>query len=205
MQWESIALSCGPEPVRLQGLGAAALLGRRPSLALLSSAKAPAGVLLAVHDLAQEWRRQGPVIWSGFQSPVENEALAVLLRGPQPVVVWLGRGPLARLPEGYVQPLAEERLLVVTPFAESVRRATVETAQVRNRLLALAADALLVAHAEAGSKTYAVAAEMVAAGRPVFTIEHAANQALLEIGAEVFSGNHLPANGVSSPSSHLSS
>lgn len=65
--------------------------GGEPTLALLSSAKAPAGVLLAVHDLAKAWRRRGPILASGFHAPVENEALSVLLTGPQPVMLVLAR------------------------------------------------------------------------------------------------------------------
>lgn len=185
MQWDAIAAPNGQEITHLMGLGQPALLAQ-PNLTLLSSAKAPAGIMLAIHDLAQQWRRQGPVIWSGFQSPVENEALSVLLRGPQPLVVWLARGPLQRLPENYLKPLDEGRLLVVTPFDAGVRRATVDTAQQRNRLLARAADAVLVAHAEPGSKTYSVAAEVLAAGKRVYTIEHAANRELLAMGAQVY-------------------
>ncbi len=61
------------------------------TLALFCSAKAPASILLAVHDLAQQWRNASPLIMSGFQS-VEDEALTVLFRGPQPVIIWLARG-----------------------------------------------------------------------------------------------------------------
>jgi predicted Rossmann fold nucleotide-binding protein DprA/Smf involved in DNA uptake len=157
----------------------------RPTMALLSSANAPASILLAVHDLAQGWRRQGPVIMSGFQSPVENEALAVLLRGPQPLVIWLGRGPLQRLPTDYEQPLAQERLLLIAPFGAHVKRATTESALIRNRLLAQAADALLVAHAEPGGKTEQLAVEMIATGRTVYTLDHPTNARLFALGARL--------------------
>ncbi|MBP6017041.1 MAG: hypothetical protein KA586_10000 [Candidatus Promineofilum sp.] len=51
-------------------------------LALLCSVRAPAGVLPAVHDLAQAWRHSDVVLISGFHSPVEQEAFTILLRGP---------------------------------------------------------------------------------------------------------------------------
>lgn len=186
MQWVPL-----PFPVetidgpRLLGLGAADLL-TRPNLALLSSARAPAGILLAVHDLAHHWRRQGPVIMSGFQSLVENEALVVLLRGPQPLVNWMARGPFVRAPDAYRQALDDARLLLLTPFGPEVKRASKETALQRNRLLAQAADAVLVAHAEPESKTAALAAALIAAGKVVYTLEHAANRNLLEMGAQVY-------------------
>lgn len=69
------------------------------SLALLCSAKAPAGVLLAVHDLAQQWRQATQLVISGFQLPTEQEALTILLRPPGTAVQALARGisPTMRL------------------------------------------------------------------------------------------------------------
>lgn len=186
MQWTLIPPhSRTLDGLELLGLGDSSLLAR-PNLALLSSAKAPAGILLATHDLAHHWRRYGPVIMSGFQSPVENEALAVLLRGPQPLVIWLARGPLIRLPGSYRQPLAESHLLLVTSFSAEIKRSSEETALQRNMLLAQYADALLVAHAEPDSKTATLAAALLSAGREVYTLNHAANQNLLEMGAQVY-------------------
>jgi hypothetical protein len=49
-------------------------------LALLCSAKAQASILLAVPDLAQQWRASGVPIISGFHSPMEQKALTILLR-----------------------------------------------------------------------------------------------------------------------------
>ncbi len=83
-------------------IGDPALL-KRPSLALFCSSHAPAGILLAVHDLAQTWRQQGPVIMSGFQSVVEDEALTVMLRGPQPVVLWLARACTSRFQHAFAR------------------------------------------------------------------------------------------------------
>jgi len=61
----------------------------RPLLALFCSTKAPASIILGVHDLAQQWRTGRATIISGFHTPVEQECLAVLLRGPQPIIVSL--------------------------------------------------------------------------------------------------------------------
>ena len=66
---------------------------------------------------------------------------------------------------------------------ESVRRATAETATYRNRFAAALADAVLVAYAGPGSKTEALAHEVLAWGKPLHTIESPHNQALLRMGA----------------------
>ena len=157
-----------------------------PTLALLSSTKAPAGVLLAVHDLARRWRTRGPMIISGFHAPVENEALSVLLQGTQPMVLVLARG-LYKRPPAHLRPALEEgRLLILSPFKEEVRRASTVTAAVRNRLVAALADEALIAHAEPGSKTETLALDLIATGKPVYTIDHPTNAHLLAQGARTY-------------------
>lgn len=154
----------------------------RPSLALFCSAHAPAGVLLQIHDLAQHWRLHGPVIVSGFHAPAENEALTVLLRGPQPVVHVLARGMLAKLSPTVRAAIDEDRLLLVFPFAASLRRATAESAYTRNRIVAVLADAILVAYAGPGSGTASLVEEVRTWPKPLFTLDHSANRPLLDLG-----------------------
>jgi len=114
-------------PISLHSLGDPALLTHL-TLALFCSAQTPAAILLHVHDLAQQWRVNGPTIISGFHSPAEQEALAVLLRGPQPVIVCPARSLAGmRLKPEYRAPLEAGRLLLLSPFPETVRRATAET------------------------------------------------------------------------------
>jgi predicted Rossmann fold nucleotide-binding protein DprA/Smf involved in DNA uptake len=155
-------------------------------LALFCSSQTPPSLLLAVHDLAQQWRQSGPVIVGGFQSQVEDEALTVLLRGPQPVIVWLARGLYRQTPPRFKPALAANRLLFVSPFADHVRRATEETAQTRNRLCAAAAQAVLIAHAQPGSKTAALAHETLSGGKLLYTLDHPANRNLLDLSAQVY-------------------
>ena len=169
-------------------LGDAAIWSRitqgEATLALLSSTKAPAGVLLAVHDLARQWRRHGPIIISGFHAPVENEALSVLLRGDWPLVLVLARGLYRRLPAHLHSALEDGRLLILSPFNESVRRAAAATAVTRNRFVAALADIVLIAHAQPGSKTEQLAREVVGWGKQVCTLDHPANEHLLALGAK---------------------
>ena len=64
-----------------------------------------------------------------------------------------------------------------------VCRMTKETAAFRNRFLAALADAVLIAHARPGSKTEALAREVIGWGKAVYTLDHPANSNLLELGA----------------------
>lgn len=155
---------------------------RLPSLALFCSASAPAGVILQVHDWAQQWRRQGPLIVGGFQSAAEQEAFTVLLRGPQPVVQVLARGVPVRLAEPVRQAVEARRLLVVAPFGAEVKRVTAVTAQQRNRVVAALAGEILVAHAGPGSKTEQLVHEVLSWGKRVWTVDHPANANLIEMG-----------------------
>jgi len=148
-------------------------------LALFCSSQAPASIILQVHDLAQRWRVDGPTIISGFHSPAEQEVLAVLLRGPQPVIVCPARSLTGmRLKPAYRTALDEGRLLLLSSFPETVRRATTETAYQRNRFVAALADQVLIAHAYPGSKTAQLAQELTEQGRLVFTLNHPANEHL---------------------------
>ncbi|MDY0020814.1 MAG: DNA-processing protein DprA [Anaerolineae bacterium] len=147
-----------------------------PTLGLVCSAKAPGSILLHVHDLAQQWRTTGPTLVSGFHSPAEQEVLAVLLRGPQTIILCPARSLLRmRLKPEYREPLAEGRLLLLSPFPEYVQRATAETALQRNRLVAALADALLVAHAEPEGKTAHLVQEIASWGKPLYTLDHPSN------------------------------
>jgi len=173
-----------PEAVTLRG--EMTVWGQRncPTTALLCSSQAPAGVILGVHHLAQAWRTGALTIIGGFHSPVEREALTVLLRGPRPVILCPARGiATMRLKPEYKAPVAAGRLLLMSPFDDKVRRMTKETAMFRNRFVAALADAVLIAHARPGSKTEALAREVIGWGKPVYTLDHPANSNLLELGA----------------------
>lgn len=178
-----------PASVALRGDPALHFQRAAPLLALFCSSQAPGAVILHVHDLAQAWRVQGPTIIGGFHSPVEREALEVLLRGPRPLVVCPARGLEGmRLQPAYKAPLAEGRLLLLSPFDASVRRMTAQTAWERNRFVAALADEVLIAHAHPGSKTAALAREIVGWGKPVYVLDHPSNGHLLSAGMQVLGG-----------------
>lgn len=159
----------------LHAQGNLALLAHT-TLALFCSSQAPASIILQVHDLAQHWRANGPAIISGFHSPAEQEALAVLLRGPQPVIIGMARSLAGmRLKPEYKTPLEEGRLLLLSSFPDTVRRATAETAYQRNRFVAALADQVLIAHAHPGSKTAQLTQEIAGWGKSLFTLDHSAN------------------------------
>jgi predicted Rossmann fold nucleotide-binding protein DprA/Smf involved in DNA uptake len=157
-----------------------------PTIALFCSARAPAGIYLAVQDLAQHWREAKLTVIGGFHSPAEQEALAVLLRPPGRAVVFPARSiHTMRLKPEWRAPFAEGRLALLSPFPATLRRATRDSARQRNRLVAALADTILIAHARPGSATWQLAEQVLAWGKPLLTLPHAANEELVALGAKV--------------------
>lgn len=157
-----------------------------PNVALFCSVKCPGKLILDTYDLATRLRDEGVTVISGFHSPMEQECLRILLRSPHPVIWCLARGVYRQMPSTPVdcRPAASEgRLVMVTPFPNTVRRITAQTATARNRLVVELASAVVIAHAAPGSRMEVLGREVLAAGKPLYTFDHFANAALIEAGA----------------------
>jgi predicted Rossmann fold nucleotide-binding protein DprA/Smf involved in DNA uptake len=135
------------------------------------------------YDLARALRDAEVPVISGFHTPMEKECLDVLLRGRQPVVICPARSiERLRLPMAWRKPLAEERLLVLSPFGASQRRPTTALAEQRNHLVAALADVICIAHAAAGSHTERLGTALVAQGKRLYTLPLAENAHLMQYG-----------------------
>jgi predicted Rossmann fold nucleotide-binding protein DprA/Smf involved in DNA uptake len=170
-------------PASIAAIGNGELLGR-PKLALFCSIRCPGSLILRTYDLAQLLRQSDLVVVGGFHTPVERECLKVLLRGPEPVIVCPARAIDGMvIPAEWRRPLAEGRLLVVSGFAQSDQRVTLDTAQVRNRFVGALADGAFVAHAQPGGRTELLCRQMLAWKKPLYTFDDRVNANLLEMGA----------------------
>ncbi len=164
-------------------LGDVALL-HHPLLALLASVRCPGDAILRAYDLARELRDAGVPVVGGFHSPMEKECLDLLLRGQQPVVICPARSLSGmRVPAAWRAPIADGRILLVSPFDERQRRVTAELAEQRNRLVSKLAAAVLVLHAGPGSQTEALALRALVSGKPVFVAVSGRAERLMEAGA----------------------
>ena len=121
-----------------------------PKTAFLCSRQVPAGVVLKCYDWAIAQREAGRCIISGFHSKIEKDVLHYLLKGDQPIIVALARGLKKRLEPELSDAMDTNRLLIVTPFDEKIKRVTSETANQRNRFMAELADEIFVAYAKNG-------------------------------------------------------
>lgn len=185
-----LALATSPDSPtahRLTAIGDPDILDRH-KLALFCSTKCPGRLVLQTYDLAQALRDAGQAVVGGFHSPMEQECLALLLRGNQPVIVCPARAiDDLRIPTDWRPAIAAGRLLVLSPFEARERRVTAGLAERRNRFVAGLADEVFVAYAAPGSRTAAFAGEVAGWGKPLLTLDDPDNAGLLALGAAAIS------------------
>lgn len=122
-----------------------------PMLAVFSSAKCPASLILKAHDYAKEIRKGETGVISGFHSPAEKEILQVIMKGTCPIIVVLGRKlENARLPMTWRVEIEKGRMLVISPFKKYQAHVKKEMALKRNDLAARIAGRVMVVHASEG-------------------------------------------------------
>ena len=133
----------------MQYLGNKEIL-KQHKIAFLCSRRCPAHIILKSYDWAIEQREKGNCIISGFHSQIEKDVFHYLLKGKQPIILALARGIKKRFEPEIEEAIAENRLLIITPFNENVKRITVDTATKRNELMVESADEIFIAYASSG-------------------------------------------------------
>lgn len=118
--------------------------------AFLCSRKIPASVVLKCYDWAIAQREACNCVISGFHSQLEKDVLHYLLKGKQPIIVAMARGLKQKLEPELQQGLDAGRLLIISPFDETVKRVTEKTAAIRNRMMIELADDVVVGFASEG-------------------------------------------------------
>lgn len=167
---------------RIWGIGNLSIL-ETGLLGFFCSTRWPGNIIVQTYDLTPALRDAGVPVIGGFHSPMEKECLDLLLRGRQPVAVCPARGmERMRLPAAWATPLAEGRLLMLSPFAPQHWRPTTALAEQRNRFVATLADELFVVHAGARSRTERLCAEIMAQGKRMYTLDLPENAHLMQRG-----------------------
>lgn len=176
-------------PGTIMGLGHLDNL-KQKKLAFFCSVRCPGNLILKAHDLSESLKQAGVTVIGGFHSPIERECLRILLRGTQPIIICPARGLAGmRIRAEYKKPIEEGRLLLLSPFKETQRRNTIETAMERNRFAVALTDTVFVAHASPNSKMEIICHEVVKSGKPLYTFESETNKFLIKIGAKPLSPN----------------
>jgi len=175
-------------PACLYAMGDTTILRNR-LLGLLCSIQCPGSIVIKTFDAVRLLRDTGVVIVGGFHSPMERECLDILLRGNQLVVLCPAKGLTGlRLGQTVRNAARDGRMLILSPFDESVRRTTAAQAVQRNDLVAALAHALLVPHAAPGGKTWTTVRAAMERQQPVFSFATGDSGVLLEAGARPFAG-----------------
>ena len=156
-----------------------------PLIALFCSSRCPGELILKAYDAAVALRNAGITVIGGFHTPIEKDCLEILLRGTQSVVVCPAReiGRM-RTPRAWKGPIADGRLLLLSPFDDARRRVTAKLAAERNRFVVDQASALLIVHAAPGGQTEALAQRAIAQGKPVLTLVSPHNSHFTALGAQ---------------------
>jgi hypothetical protein len=128
--------------------------------AFLCSREIPASVVLKCYDWAIEQRDQGNCIISGFHSKIEKDVFHYLLAGTQPVIMALARGMKEKIEAELKTAVDAGRLLIVTPFENSVKWVTKETAEKRNRFMIELAYEVVIGFASKGGMLERLVAEV---------------------------------------------
>ena len=123
-----------------------------PKTAFLCSRRVPASAVLKCYDWAIAQREAGSCVISGFHSQMEKDVLHYLLKGNQPIILALARGLKTLLEPELKPPLAQGRLLIITPFDNSVKWVTAENAAIRNRMMIELADEIVVGYSSPGGQ-----------------------------------------------------
>ncbi|MBU0701345.1 DNA-binding protein [bacterium] len=137
--------------------------------AFLCSREIPASVVLKCYDWAIEQRDNGNCVISGFHSKIEKDVFHYLLAGTQPVIMALARGMKEKIELELKTAVDAGRLLIVTPFENSVKWVTAETAEQRNRFMFELADEIVIGYAGKGGMVGRLVAEVK--GKKVIRIQ----------------------------------
>lgn len=120
--------------------------------AFLCSRKIPASIVLKCYDWAIEQREAGNCIISGFHSQIERDVFHYLIKGRQPIIIAMARGIPDKLPEKLKKSVDDGRILLISHFNKDIKKVTVETAYIRNKLMIDIADKVTVGYADPKGK-----------------------------------------------------
>ena len=142
--------------MKVEYLGNQGLL-KLSKTAFLASSTISSETVLKVYDWATDMRDRGACVVSGFSSKLEQNVLHFLLKGTQPIILVLARRMYSVLPDELQEPLAQNRLLIIS-VSDAVRQSKV-TAMARNRYVCDIADKIIFVGVTEQSSLYALTME----------------------------------------------
>ena len=136
--------------IPVEFLGNAALLEHH-KVAFLCSTRCATDRILPAHDKARALRDAGVTVASAFQTPIEQDARDILLRGTAPLIWCRPRGiATLKLQPPWRAPFEEGRVLILTFSPGAPPRATRDQSLHNTRCLLNFAEETYIAHATPG-------------------------------------------------------
>jgi len=164
-------------PAAIWASGNLELLATKRKLAIFCSRKCPGNVIVKTYEYVRSLRDKDISAVGGFHSPVEQECLRLLLRGPSPVIVCPARSIQRMRPRPeWKAPLKTGRMLIVSPFEDGQDRMTSKLAEQRNVFVMALADTGFFPYASPSGKTEGLCRRAVALGVKILTLDCADNQ-----------------------------
>ena len=120
--------------------------------AFFCSRSIPASAVLKCYDWAIQQREAGNCVISGFHSQLEKDVFHYLLKGNQAIIIAVARGLKEKIEPDLIKPLEQGRILLISPVDKTVKRVTVQTAEIRNIMMIELADNITVGYASEGGK-----------------------------------------------------
>ena len=120
--------------------------------AFLCSRSITASAVLKCYDWAIAQREAGNCVISGFHSQLEKDVLHYLLKGKQPIIIALARGLKKKIEPELIKPLEQGRILIISPFDKTVKRASEQTAAICNKMMIELADNIDIGYASKEGK-----------------------------------------------------
>ena len=146
--WDTFS---GHPPTTLHGSGNFELL-ENPATAFLCSTACPGDKILEAYEWGRHQCDTGGTVISGFHTPVEKDVLAILARRGANIIWVPGRDLPKTLDPVFKTPLAENRLLILSPFLYGKpSRPTQESCSFRNRFILSRTAERFIPHAAEGS------------------------------------------------------
>jgi predicted Rossmann fold nucleotide-binding protein DprA/Smf involved in DNA uptake len=125
---------------------------KKHKTAFLCLRQCTAQAVLKSFDWARGQRETKNCVICGNHSQIEKDVFSILLRGDQPLILVLARGMKIRWEPEIETAINKNRLLVTSPFPESVRRITKDTAEKRNEIILSLADETIVGYINQGGQ-----------------------------------------------------
>ena len=130
-------------------LGSLKHIGNKDLMALfktgfLCSRQIPAKAVLNCYDWAIKIRDEGKCVISGFHSALEKDVFNILVRGKQPIILVFAKCLPLKFPKNLTRAYDDGRLLLISPFDDSIKRASLKTAHLRNKLIIELSDEVVI-------------------------------------------------------------